>query len=214
MVDWNSKKVFIDTKLWYIENFLSLEEIEYLMTYANEPTGWYSTMRSDSIKNKFIGIHVDLDENGDAIFPGPDSVIIPEQVTIFTKKGGVYDRLKSVFPGVSPENATLQSFFATDKDDHGGAYNWHSEKGDDGEWHPGLLESFSIYLNEDFEGGVLEFKGKPYKIYPKAGMLISIPITSDFTHRVTPVRKGARHTLYGNFWEDVINRSVSTAESC
>jgi hypothetical protein len=32
-------KVFIDKELWYIENFLTEEEIADIMTHANEPTG-------------------------------------------------------------------------------------------------------------------------------------------------------------------------------
>jgi hypothetical protein len=35
--------------------------------------------------------------------------------------------------------------------------------------------SFSLYLNDDFEGGELEFLDIPVKIKPKAGMLMLLP---------------------------------------
>jgi hypothetical protein len=32
-------KVFIDNELWYIENFLTEEELSEIMKHANDPTG-------------------------------------------------------------------------------------------------------------------------------------------------------------------------------
>jgi hypothetical protein len=78
----------------------------------------------------------------------------------------------------------------------------------------GMTAAWSIYLNEDFEDGQLEFAYKPYVIKPQAGMLISIPMTKEFTHRVTPVKNGVRHTLYGTCFQDLNDREISNGETC
>ena len=71
-----------------------------------------------------------------------------------------------------------------------------------------------FYFNDDFEGGELEFKYKPYKIKPKAGMLVSVPVTPDFTHRVSKITSGNwRHSLYGASWGEV-KPQISTPEVC
>jgi hypothetical protein len=68
---------------------------------------------------------------------------------------------------------------------------WHS---DDGEVHPCLI-SFVYYINDDYEGGEIEFKEKldgiPYK--PEANSLIIFPSSSDYTHRVLPITKGTKY---------------------
>jgi len=223
------KKVFIDEELWYVENFLTEEEIQELMSHANENTGWYKTSRCYSIRNKFIGIDVKLhpkgticptrgiDLSGDAIFPDENNKKINKDLYIFERKGGIFDRLRSVVPPHLVEQTTLQSFWPLENNDPknvGGAYNWHFEKGNEGQNDFGMTATWSIYLNDNFEGGVLEFLEKPYSIKPKSGMLVSIPLTKEWQHRVTPVTKGIRHTLYGTCFKDTDDREISTGENC
>jgi hypothetical protein len=65
MINYNEKKVFIEKDLWYIENFLTEEELNLLLDLANDESGWYKTMRSPSIRNKFFGVKVnEIDDNG------------------------------------------------------------------------------------------------------------------------------------------------------
>jgi hypothetical protein len=42
-----------------------------------------------------------------------------------------------------------------------------------------MTAAYSIYINDDYEGGVLEFLNQKYSITPKPGMLISIPMTKE-----------------------------------
>lgn len=227
---WNSKKVFIDKELWYIENILTDQEMNEIMSHANEKTKWYKTMRSPSIRNKFIGVDVQvypegticptrgIDLSGDAMYPDQtQSGKSGKDLWIFHKPGGIFDKLRVVLPPVLVDNAILQSFWPLGEqeiDSPGGAYDWHFEKGHEAVNHTGMTAAWSLYLNDDFEGGILEFRDKPYFIKAKPGMLISIPMTKDFTHRVTPVTSGVRHTLYGTCYENVSDRYVSTAETC
>lgn len=50
-----------------------------------------------------------------------------------------------------------------------------------------------IYLNENFEGGMLEYPDLNYSIKPETGMLVSHP--GNYQHLVTKVNAGNRYTL-------------------
>ena len=55
--------------------------------------------------------------------------------------------------------------------------------------------SLLLYLNDDYEGGELEFTKLQLTIQPKKGMLIAFPSYEDFEHKVHPVTKGTRYTI-------------------
>jgi predicted 2-oxoglutarate/Fe(II)-dependent dioxygenase YbiX len=52
-----------------------------------------------------------------------------------------------------------------------------------------------LYLNDDYEGGELEFPDWSCKFKPKAGTLIAFPSYIEFSHQVRPVTSGKRYTL-------------------
>lgn len=52
-----------------------------------------------------------------------------------------------------------------------------------------------LYLNDDYEGGELEFVNLGLKIKPKAKTLIAFPSYIEYTHRVHPVISGERYTI-------------------
>lgn len=55
--------------------------------------------------------------------------------------------------------------------------------------------SLLLYLNDNYEGGELEFTKLQLTIRPKKGMLIAFPSYEDFEHKVHPVTKGTRYTI-------------------
>jgi PKHD-type hydroxylase len=85
-------------------------------------------------------------------------------------------------------------------------YGWHIDyirAGDKKRQFPRKL-SFSLLLNDDYEGGELEFvlpqygmelKWNRIALEPKAGSLIVFPST--LGHRVKPVTKGIRKSIVG-----------------
>lgn len=81
----------------------------------------------------------------------------------------------------------------------GGKYEIHNDADDviDGKVVRKLNRDVSIlaYLNDDFEGGELEFHFLGITIKPKKGMIIAFPSYYEFTHQVHPVTKGDRYTL-------------------
>ena len=70
---------------------------------------------------------------------------------------------------------------------------WHC---DNGESHPCSI-SFVIYLNDDYEGGDVEFKaflpGRTIK--PEAGSLLIFPSSLEYIHKVNPVKSGIKYAL-------------------
>lgn len=81
----------------------------------------------------------------------------------------------------------------------GGKYDVHNDSED---WVNGRLTrvcerdvTILVYLNDDYEGGELEFPDWGCTFKPKAGTLIAFPSYIEFTHRVHPVTKGERFNL-------------------
>lgn len=58
-----------------------------------------------------------------------------------------------------------------------------------------------LYLNDDFEGGILKFTNQNIDIIPKKGMLACFAGGFDNIHEVTLIKSGTRYTI-GSFWDD------------
>ena len=226
------EKIYLDEdkKVWIIENFLTEEELKWFKEQTDDENGWYPTMRSPyrNILNKFLNIVPKYDETGNIIFPNEESEVL--QLPVFTNPGGIWERLESVLPPVYGRHATLQSFkYMTDEEikecanvsmlreygvsaeDIDFAMYWHQDPDEE----QNIICSFSLYLNDDFEGGELEFAEVPIKLKPKAGTLAVIPSGYKYRHRVNKVLgPNSRHTLYGNSFIDGSIIPQSTKDDC
>jgi len=58
-----------------------------------------------------------------------------------------------------------------------------------------------LYLNEDFEGGALNFRDHDITIQPKVGMLVAFDGGHKNIHEVQMITKGERWTI-GSFWDN------------
>lgn len=58
-----------------------------------------------------------------------------------------------------------------------------------------------LYLNENFDGGILKFVKQKIEIAPKIGMLAAFSGGFENIHEVTLIKKGVRYTI-GSFWDD------------
>jgi hypothetical protein len=221
----------IEGDLQYIDNFLTQEELDFFKPYMDDHEGWYTTMRSPykNILNKFISVDLPRRPDGSTGVPSDEPPILHD---VFHRPMGIYERLFKVMPPTYRPHNALQTFkYCTDeeilrdlhpdlKKEYKGkeheidfAMSFHCEWSDESTV-PEFNRSLSIYLNDDFEGGILDFKFKPYKIKPKAGMLVLVPVTHEFTHRVTKITSGNwRHTLYGASWNGKFP-PPSTEETC
>jgi hypothetical protein len=74
------------------------------------------------------------------------------------------------------------------------------EQGNSGAFTRSRYAGF-LYLNDDFEGGLLRFPDQNIEIQPKAGMLAVFDGGFNNMHEVTLITKGVRYTI-GSFWDD------------
>lgn len=70
-------------------------------------------------------------------------------------------------------------------------FDWHN---DDGKRYPRTV-SVSAYLNDDYEGGEIEFKHFNISHKPKAGDVVIFGSSFTYMHRVKPVINGTRYAV-------------------
>jgi hypothetical protein len=236
---WEPRKEYIEKDLWVIRDFLSDDEIEWLNKEANDPEGWYTTMRSPyggNTKNKFLGYIPEYDSNG--------VMLVPTEKSSWREREPITRveiRIASVVPKDFGGAGALQSFFEVPDEqiieelgynvDYSMGFHYERDDSDDEDSQKTIVKmsktqgkqilskgkitaAYNVYVNDNFDGGVLEFKNKEYKIKPEVGMLINIPIYKEFEHRVTKVTNGNRHTIYGRSWDSIDGKYTSTDEDC
>ena len=59
--------------------------------------------------------------------------------------------------------------------------------------------SMVAYLNDDFDGGELNFPLLNFKYYPAAGDIVVFPSGAPFTHEALPVKEGVKYSVV-NWW--------------
>ena len=231
---WEPKKEYIEKDLWVIRNFLTEEELLWLNEQAEDPAGWYPTMRSyygGNVRNKFIGYVPQYGDDGVLIPPHPKNN--PEFVET-PYINGIQDRMEAVLPKYFSGAGAFQSFFEVSDDqiiaelgknvDYAMPFHYERDDSDPEEQQrtivvgkpPAALitAAFNLYINDDFEGGELKFKNKDYVIKPEPGMLVNVPLYKEFEHMVAKVTGGNRHALYGRSWDNLDDSYLSSREDC
>ena len=74
------------------------------------------------------------------------------------------------------------------------------EKGKSGAFTRSRYAGF-LYLNDNFEGGLLKFPSQDLEIQPKVGMLAVFDGGFNNMHEVSLITSGVRYTI-GSFWDD------------
>jgi predicted 2-oxoglutarate/Fe(II)-dependent dioxygenase YbiX len=65
----------------------------------------------------------------------------------------------------------------------------------DGDTAMGRAVSAIVYLNDDYEGGHIEFPNFNIKIKPQPGMLLLFPSNYAYTHVARPVTTGTKYAI-------------------
>lgn len=123
--------------------------------------------------------------------------------TIFSDiRKGFVDAVASIH-GIDP-STVVQIGYHTQKWEPGAYARLHSdntdEHGNTGPFERSRYAGF-LYLNDDFEGGLLNFPSHKLTIKPEVGMLAVFAGGFKNMHEVTVITKGVRYTL-GSFWDD------------
>ena len=102
------------------------------------------------------------------------------------------------------KSSIFQIGYHTQKWEPGAYARIHSDNTDEhGNTGPFARSRYAafLYLNDNFEGGLLKFPSQDLTIQPKVGMLAAFDGGFENMHEVTMITKGVRYTL-GSFWDD------------
>lgn len=134
-----------------------------------------------------------------------DKEIIEEGLPsdIFSQiKSGIIEAVASVHD-LDP-TTIVQIGYHTQKWEPGAYARVHSdntdEHGNSGPFTRSRYAAF-LYLNDDFNGGLLKFPKQDIEISPKVGMLAAFDGGFNNMHEVTLIESGIRYTI-GSFWDD------------
>lgn len=173
------KKIYLHPDIFYVENFLTREEMLYL--YWECISGeWPSQNELDpKLRSNWTNkIRILKDEKG---------------IKTITD---IRDRIYSLLPEGSDNllitNSKNLKRYRVGDEDKGGewAMNPHHD-GVQNPWKYGVI----IYLNDNYEGGELVYTNLGIEIKPKAGSIVMHASNDDCTHAVRKMISGTRYMM-------------------
>lgn len=190
----NPKRLTDDIILY--ENFLTPEESSKVIKVLDKVAE----------SGKLTWMPISFYESYSSVLPQDgDQEVIDEGLdpNIFSKiKQGFIDAVASVH-GIDPKTV-VQIGYHTQKWEPGAFARVHSdntdEHGNSGAFTRSRYAAF-LYLNDDFDGGLLRFPGHDIEIKPQVGMLAAFDGGFNNMHEVTLIKSGVRYTI-GSFWDD------------
>lgn len=155
---------------------------------------------------KLVWTPISFYESYSSVLPqDDDEIVIDEGLSgnIFSDiKQGIINAVASVHD-LDPKTIS-QIGYHTQKWEPGAYARMHSdntdEKGNSGAFTRSRYAAF-LYLNDNFEGGLLQFPNQKITIKPQVGMLAAFDGGFNNMHEVTLITKGVRYTI-GSFWDD------------
>jgi PKHD-type hydroxylase len=120
------------------------------------------------------------------------------QFVPFTKGfGWVFNKLAAIAASGNAQSfgfdiARFEEGFQFARYEAGGHYTWHTDIGDEDERIRRKL-ALVVQLNDDYEGGELQFFPRRLQIPKRAGLVALFP--TYLVHRVAPVTAGVRYSL-------------------
>lgn len=178
------------------ENFLTEEECEKLIKILD----------AQAEREKISWTPISFYESYSSVLPqdyDPELEEFGASPTIFSDiKSGIIDAVASVH-GIE-RDTVAQIGYHTQKWEPGAYARLHSdntdEHGNSGPFERSRYAAF-LYLNENFEGGLLKFPSHDIEIPPRTGLLAAFAGGHKNMHEVSLITKGVRYTL-GSFWDD------------
>lgn len=175
-------KIYIDPNIYYVENFLSQEEVERVL--------------SSTIEWRLIND----DGNGADEFNEKDLEVLKEGGGVSRRLTGSLDseedfwwdvvvrRLRDLLDNDNEKyNAVPYITKYLPEGDWGLYYHYenHPDCGPIGQY---TTLGFTLALNDGWTGGEVEFKNKPIKFKVKPGDILVFPASEEYTHAVHAVR--------------------------
>jgi len=178
------------------KNFLTKEECSSLIKILNDQAN----------SGKLSWTPISFYESYSSVLPQDNDIEIEQNNLpgdIFSQiRNGIIRAVASVHE--IDYNKISQIGYHTQKWEPGAYARLHSdntdEKGNTGPFARSRYAAF-LYLNDDFEGGILKFPNQNIEIKPETGLLAAFDGGFNNMHEVSLITKGIRYTI-GSFWDD------------
>jgi hypothetical protein len=166
----------VDDGIYYIDNFLTPNEIEIMMTDCLKKDGWF-------------GAEGDWENN------------IKECTSSRELRLAINSRIQDLIDNDEEEcniNAFVNRLRVSTNNGRDYALGIHADNHDYGDGSSvNVTKGYILYFNDDFDGGETIYINKGIKLKPKAGRLLVHSGYKDYTHAVTHVTSGTRYFITG-----------------
>lgn len=159
----------------------------------------------ESQQRATIGVHVAPTQGGTNFGPRTGGTRKTDHVDIDGMVFATINLFNDVFCNrVAPYFDTAFEYYERPqllRYDVGGHYNRHADSecwnADTHEWKRTNARDYSVilYLNDDYEGGMLSFTDHKYDLKPERGMLVAFPSDHRYAHAVYPTTRGIRYAF-------------------
>lgn len=195
----SSEFVEIFDNVFLLENFLTVEEVLYLRSFADSTTeeDWrkqnYANLRGQAVHlygedaEEEIAAYI---ERNVSSFYDDKVIVIPDEE--FCHR--ITNRIKTYFE----DEYDVGYLHEIQRQYEGVALDEHYDAGYDNRIKRALI----IYINDDFVDGELYFVGRDFQRKLPAGSAITFPATEDYVHGVKAVGAGpTRYVIPSFLWE-------------
>lgn len=191
-----NNKIELAEDIFLYENFLTPEQCAAVIKVLDK----------QAEGDKITWMPISFYESYSSVLPQDGDSEIEEfglPADIFTQiKNGIIDSVAQV--AKIDSSKVVQIGYHTQKWEPGAYARPHSDNtemdGSESPFERSRYASF-LYLNDDFEGGLLRFTNQDISVKPKVGLLATFSGSFHNLHEVTMITKGIRYTI-GSFWDD------------
>jgi hypothetical protein len=177
------EKKYLDTEIYYIENVLSSEDLSIVQAFAQEEDGWRGSV-----------------QDGSALELGSSSN------SLKSMSDEVYDIFNKMFDDVITKSEPNLNIFPVSEIqrfrsgllDHKSkewSMNPHADNHQEYAITANIEKGLVFYINDDFEGGEIEYINKGIRYKPVANCMIVHSSYNEYTHGVRLVTKGDRYIM-------------------
>jgi len=194
----NFNKIYLEPNIFYIENFLSNEEIEKILSFE------YNWMlnRNDFHQNVLTSSFVNQNEL--SFF----HKTVENRLRLVVDNDNQKFKRRNMLTKYLPKNNACPPKCGCLGNSLGYHYENHPECDYESRW---ITFGIVIYFNDDYDGGELIFEHKPINIKPKKGTLMVFPATEEYSHAVKRVKTKERIVFAGFVYEktywDILERA-------
>ena len=183
--------IYLEKNIFYYENFLTTEMLNWLKSEINDDRPWqgigsgYENVEVDTENSWFKNVKALKDENMQKVLRKKLDDIMPTHGLI-GERTFQYPRSIMRYP----------------------TGNMMGEHFDGDPNFPGINKikwAGVMYINDDFEGGEIEYPNFNIKLKPKPGMLIVHHGGKDYLHKVNTITSGTRYMMNTFVSDDIVN---------